>query len=107
MVSSQLIAAHSYVEEAMKLYALIGSQIGSPEATALSERLAAWHDAMVGHERRLRGAPAAIDCDEDCPHSEARVLWTEVLEAFPERARDLSFLRSRATDSGRGSYESP
>lgn len=80
----------------MKLYASLGSQVGSPEATSLSQRLAAWHDAMVAHERRLRSR-AVDDCDEDCPHSEARSLWTEVLEMFPEYAPDLSFLRSRAT----------
>ena len=83
----------------MKLYALIGSRAGSPEATALSARLAAWHDAMVSHERQVRTGRVATDCDEDCPHSEARVLWTEVLAAFPEHAADLPFLRSRATHS--------
>jgi len=79
----------------MKLYTSIGSRDGSPEATSLSERLASWHDAMVSHERQLRASRA--DCHEDCPHGEARVLWTEVLEMFPEHAPALSFLRSRAT----------
>ena len=84
----------------MKLYTLIGLRVGSPEATALSERLAAWHDAMVVHERQLRAGRAAIDChDEDCPHGEARVLWPEAVATFAERADDLSFLRSRATNS--------
>ncbi len=83
----------------MKLYALIGSRAGSHEATALSERVAAWHDDMVSHERQLRTGRAGIDCHEDCPHSEARVLWTEVLSIFPEYAPDLSFLRSRAAHS--------
>ena len=83
----------------MKLYASIGSQVGSPEATALSQRLAAWHDAMVAHERQLRGR-VLDDCDDNCPHSEARALWTEVLEMVPERAPDLSFLRSKATALG-------
>src|SRR5687768_3136776 len=32
-------------------YAVIGSSVGTTEAASLSERLAAWHDAMVAHER--------------------------------------------------------
>ena len=83
----------------MKLYTMIGLRLGSPEATTLSERLAAWHDAMVAHERQLRGGRAATDCHEDCPHEEARVLWPEAVAAFGERADDLSFLKSRATSS--------
>ena len=38
----------------MNLYAVIGSGMGTPEAVALGVRLAAWHDAMVAHERLLR-----------------------------------------------------
>ena len=83
----------------MKLYTLIGAQVGSPEAAALSDRLVAWHDAMVAHERRLRAGASSTDCHEDCPHGEARVLWPEVVATFNERASDLSFLRSRATNS--------
>lgn len=83
----------------MKVYALIGSRAGSPEATALSARLAAWHDAMVSHERHVRTGRVPPDCDEDCPHNDARVLWMEVLAAFPEHAADLPFLRSRALGS--------
>ena len=84
----------------MKLYTMIGLRVGSPEATALSERLAAWHDAMVAHERQLRAGRAAIHChEEDCPHDEARVLWPEAVATFAERADDLSFLKSRATNS--------
>ena len=81
----------------MKLYTLIGSQVGSPEAAALADRLADWHDAMVAHERRLRAGRRATDCHEDCAHGEARVLWPEAVATFAERANDLSFLRSRAT----------
>ena len=86
----------------MKLYTLIGSQVGSPEAAALADRLAAWHDAMVAHERRLRaGWRRSTDCHEDCAHGEARVLWSEAVATFAERANDLSFLRSRATSSSK------
>jgi hypothetical protein len=83
----------------MKLYTTIGLRAGSPEATALSERLAAWHDAMVAHERQLRAGRAALGCHDDCPHEEARVLWPEAVATFAERADDLSFLKSRATSS--------
>jgi hypothetical protein len=83
----------------MKLYTMIGLRVGSLEATALSERLAAWHDAMVAHERQLRADRAAIDCHEDCPHEEARVLWPEAVATFAERADDLSFLKSSAMRS--------
>ena len=84
----------------MKLYTLIGSRVASPEATSLSARLAAWHDAMVSHERQLRANRRPLDCHEDCPHGEARGLWTEVLATFPEHAPDLSFLQSRAAARG-------
>ena len=86
----------------MKLYTLIASRLGSPEATALSERLAAWHDAMVAHERQLRAGRASIGCHEDCPHADARVLWPEAMATFAEHADDLSFLRSRATSPVEG-----
>lgn len=42
----------------MNPYTLIGSGLGTAEAVSLSQRLAAWHDAMVAHKRRLRaGVP--------------------------------------------------
>jgi len=80
----------------MNPYLLIGSKVGTAEAASLSQRLAAWHDVMVTHERRRRGGRAADACDEDCPHSEARSLWSEALITFGELAHELSFLRSRA-----------
>ena len=79
----------------MHLYTIVGSRIGSSEAAALSARLAAWHDAMVVHERRIGGHTAEF-CDEECPHAEARVLWKEAVETFGARAQDLTFLRTRA-----------
>jgi len=80
----------------MKLYTVVGSGIGSADAAALSARLAAWHDAMVVHERRIRGGRTEELCDEECPHAEAPVLWNEALETFGGRAHDLTFLRTRA-----------
>jgi hypothetical protein len=81
----------------MNLYTMVGSGVGTAEATVLSARLAAWHDAMVAHERKIRAGRAAALCDEDCPHAEAHTLWIEALEAFGDRAHELTFLRSRAT----------
>jgi hypothetical protein len=88
----------------MNPYSAIGSRLGTAEATSLSQRLTAWHDAMVAHERRLRAGRADDGCDEDCGHSEARTLWAEALTTFGDRAHELSFLRSRATSSG-GQFE--
>jgi hypothetical protein len=56
----------------MNLYTMLGSGIGTTEATSLSTRLAAWHDAMVAHERRLRSERTSDACDDECPHMEAR-----------------------------------
>ena len=84
----------------MNPYSLIGSAHGTAEAASLSQRLAAWHDAMVTHERRLRAGRTDDGCDEDCAHSDARALWAEALTAFGDRAHELSFLRSRAMTPG-------
>jgi hypothetical protein len=58
---------------------------------------------MVAHERRLRAGSASDRCDDECPHAEARALWSEAAAAFGPRAGELTFLRSRADDSGRHS----
>src|SRR3954454_16341264 len=87
----------------MNLYAMLNSGIGTTEATSLSTRLAAWHDAMVAHERRLRSGRTSDACDDDCPHVEAQTLWAEALDTFGQRASELAFLRSRAlADRARG-----
>jgi hypothetical protein len=61
----------------MNPYILIGSAGGTAEAASLSQRLAAWHDAMVAHERRLRAGRLGDECDDDCAHGQARLLWAE------------------------------
>ena len=81
----------------MTLYAMLVSGHEASTSSALAARLAAWHDAMVAHERRLRAGRTVDSCDDECPHVEARTLWAESLAAFGERAHELSFLRSRAT----------
>jgi len=81
----------------MNPYAMLASGRGESISSALADRLAAWHDAMVAHERRLRTGRTGDVCDDECPHVEARTLWGEALAAFGERAHELSFLRSRAT----------
>ena len=85
----------------MNLYTIIGSGLGTHEASALSARLSAWHDAMVAHERRLRARTTSDECDDECPHAEARALWSEAVAAFGARSQDLIFLRSRAQETRR------
>jgi hypothetical protein len=81
----------------MNLYASLASGMDNAEATSLSTRLAAWHDAMVAHERRLRTRTTGELCGDECPHVEARGLWTEALNTFGARANELAFLRSRGS----------
>ena len=85
----------------MTPYAILGSNIGTHEAASLSSRLSAWHDAMVAHERRLRAGRTDDTCGDECPHADARTLWSEALQAFGDRAQELTFLRSRAADDSR------
>jgi hypothetical protein len=82
----------------MSPYAILGSSVGTAEAAALCVRLTAWHDAMVAHERRLRTGRTTDACDDECPHDEARTLWTEAMATLGPRASELTFLRSRAND---------
>jgi hypothetical protein len=85
----------------MSPYTILSSGLGNHEATDLETRLSEWHDAMVAHERRLRTGNTTDTCDDECAHADARVLWTEAVVAFGERAQELTFLRSRALDSRR------
>ena len=84
----------------MNPYVILGSGMATAEATSLSARLSAWHDAMVAHERRLRTGVTSDLCDDECPHAEARTLWPEALATFGSRAQQLAFLRSRAIKAG-------
>ena len=83
----------------MNPYTSLSSAPGRPQANALGARLSAWHDAMVAHERRLRAGTTTYACDDECPHVEARALWAEAVAALGSRARELTFLRSRAHDA--------
>jgi hypothetical protein len=85
----------------MNPYTFLSSGLDTRDAADLSARLSAWHDAMVAHERRLRRGPAGHACDDECPHAEARALWSEAVATFGERAHDLTFLRSRAQPARR------
>jgi hypothetical protein len=85
----------------MNLYTILSSGLGTHEATALGTRLSAWHDAMVAHERRLRAGTTSDACDDECPHAQARELWSEAVAAFGVRAQELTFLRSRAQTTRR------
>ena len=75
----------------MNLYTSIASRIGSSEAQALAARVAAWHDAMVAHERRR--ASQFGECDDECPHEEASLLWAEAVSVFGDSASACEFLR--------------
>jgi hypothetical protein len=79
----------------MNLYTMVAGNETS-EAVALGVRLAAWHDAMVAHERKIRAGRAGEVCDDECPHGDARTLWADALHVFGDRAQELTFLRSRA-----------
>jgi hypothetical protein len=76
----------------MNIYRMIGNALGTPEAIDLAERLSAWHDAMVAHERSARRSDG---CDDECPHVDAATLWREAALLFGDRATELAFLRSR------------
>lgn len=80
----------------MNPYMTIASRIGAANSLSLVRRLVQWHDAMVTHERRL-GASRVSACDDDCPHDAARELWREAVNTFGVRAKELTFLHSRAT----------
>ena len=73
-------------------YVGLGASFGIAGTEPLLQRIADWHDAMVSHERAARYEP----CDHDCPHAQARQLWTEASARFGRDAQHLSFLRSRA-----------
>jgi len=85
----------------MNPYLMLGSGLGTNDATSLSARLSSWHDAMVAHERRQRAGGTREVCDEECPHAEAPVLWSEAVALFGARAHELTFLRLRGTLSAR------
>ena len=76
----------------MNIYRMIGNRLASPDALQLAERLSAWHDAMVAHERRAAGR-----CDDECPHVDAQTLWREAARTFGDHASELAFLKSRAS----------
>ena len=80
----------------MNPYAIDSLGTDAADAASLRARLVAWHDAMVTHERRRRADPDADPCGDDCPHVEAASLWTEASAMLGPRARELTFLQSRA-----------
>jgi hypothetical protein len=76
----------------MHVYQSIAVRVGTRAGFALAPRLAAWHDAMVMHQRRVATARESA-CAPDCAHDEARSLWLEALEAYGDDAHQLGFLR--------------
>jgi hypothetical protein len=81
----------------MNPYVSLASSIGTTEAAALGARLTAWHDAMVAHERRLRTGRTSDECDDECPHVDAQLLWREAVAILGPLAARLTFLRARGT----------
>jgi hypothetical protein len=84
----------------MTPYARFGAFADTAGAATLAARLAAWHDAMVAHPRRLRLGRTEVACDDECPHAIARGLWSEAVAAFGARAQELLFLRTSAVGRG-------
>jgi hypothetical protein len=86
----------------MNPYRSLGNALGTRAALDLAERLSAWHDSMVMHQRRA-GVSRGRACAADCPHVQAPQLWAEALDLYGPRAHGLGFLRTHATagDPGR------
>lgn len=78
----------------MHFYKSLAYRVGSADALELAERLEAWHDAMVSHERAQRRQNSR--CPPDCPHTEVADLWREAQQIFGRAADELVFLRTRA-----------
>lgn len=77
----------------MNIYRNLSDRVGTLEARDLAQRLVAWHDAMVKH-LRVVGDRATAQCADDCPHTEAGVLWADAQNILGGDARQLAFLRS-------------
>lgn len=82
----------------MSLYRSLANAVGTREALELAPRLAAWHDAMVVHQRRAGSLRGPL-CDGDCPHTAAETLWSDAVEAYGDRAHELQFLRAHGMAS--------
>jgi hypothetical protein len=80
----------------MTVYRSLANAVATREALELAPRLAAWHDAMVVHQRRA-GTVRGARCDGDCPHTDAEVLWSEAVDAYGERAHELRYLRGHVS----------
>jgi hypothetical protein len=78
----------------MQFYRFLANQVGTQDAIDLANRLIAWHDAMVAHERAIKREVS--ECDEPCPHAEAAELWREAQQVFGPAADELAFLRAQA-----------
>jgi hypothetical protein len=77
----------------MNIYRVLADRIGTSDARELAQRLVAWHDAMVKHLRVL-GSRSTSSCADDCPHTEAGVLWAAAQDILGASVSRLRFLRS-------------
>ncbi|MFP5378819.1 MAG: hypothetical protein ACLGHP_03535 [Vicinamibacteria bacterium] len=84
----------------LPVYHHLASRVGTAAAATLARELAAWHDAMVRHERRIAARGGGCDAD-GCPHAEARELWARATREFGPRAGELRYLRTAAESAAR------
>jgi hypothetical protein len=80
----------------LHVYRLLAGRIGTADAIELAQDLAAWHDTMVLHERAQTALGAQCSSADDCPHTEARDLWSRARKTFGPDAERLTFLRTSA-----------
>ena len=76
----------------MNMYRVLCDRTGTNDARELAQRLVEWHDAMVKH-LRLIGSRTTEACTDDCPHTDARVLWAAARDILGASARQFGFLR--------------
>lgn len=84
----------------MNPYTLIGSRLGIIELPRW-QRLAARHDAVVRHERRLRAGRTDDGCDENCAHNVARAYRPADTSTWTLTITDRAGSAARPTVSGR------
>ncbi len=82
----------------LDVYRLLASRVGTPDALNFAHDVADWHDAMVRHQRSQAAQGARCAGVEDCPHQEARDLWSRARAVFGAAADELTFLRASARD---------
>lgn len=76
--------------------------LGTDEALRLADDLEHWEGPMRTHRdtvARLGFAPDGHPGWTDCPHAEARRLWTRAVGQLGDRARSFAFLQQCAASA--------